>query len=445
LAYDLGQACLYTFLNAPERKTYMDGRLEMPDLATFEKYRDIEKWLHDANPRWESALQSLGNPLVLLTHLQNFRGESILLTHPNWRCVYFDALAAIFVPHSNSDQMFVSPDVDFAARHFRHANDPSVPNQVGAAFREMQALFNLGVVLRQTAQSDARLRTAILLCALDRGERAVIEESSRSGAWAVLGTTYWNLAAGNTQPPRASTAWDPAAILPYAQTTYCLRRALELAPDNPSTLRYLYESYRGRRMFDSQYEVGKRLLSHGLASEPQRKQIESLERRLDGQRVDPGVTDKDPIAGFSALLSADRPEAAVRLAEGGVNHIDQAWPWPAADRLAATYMQLGRPADARRVWTMATKAPPAVQASRLATTYWVERDFDEAVRLYREALKEDAHLAEAWWGLAALYGELGDAKRALHACQESARLDLSEPQRTNLNLLQSLAQRADKN
>jgi tetratricopeptide (TPR) repeat protein len=374
LLYDLGQTGLYDFYHGPARKPFLDGRLEMPALETFRTYVDIEEWLRPGDPRWESALGRMGRPLVLLTHQQNTNGEAALLLHPGWRLVYFDALAAVFVPRGGADET-AFPAVDFAARHFRRPAAPPVPERPGAAFRELRALANLAAVLRRHPGATWTWRVPALLAALDRGALALDEEPARAAAvWTLLGNCHWNLVPDlSAPPPPPGAGWEPEAALSWAQATYCYRRALALAPEDATALRYLRDVLRARRL-------------------------------------------------------ADAP------AEGR----DLARTWPLAERVAGMYLHLGQPAEARSVWERAPAPSPAVRNCRLAETYWVERDHDTAARLYRAALAEDPRLTDACWGLAVLEAQRGDAAAALRACRDGLRLSLRERQRADLQALAAL-------
>jgi Flp pilus assembly protein TadD len=102
-------------------------------------------------------------------------------------------------------------------------------------------------------------------------------------------------------------------------------------------------------------------------------------------------------------------------------------------------MLVGRPALARQIWLKA-KDPPseAVRVSRLADTFWVEQDYEEAVRLYREARRHDPRRAEPSQALAWLYAERGQAEAALGACRDALSLPLADPQRDEIQSLQDL-------
>jgi len=102
-------------------------------------------------------------------------------------------------------------------------------------------------------------------------------------------------------------------------------------------------------------------------------------------------------------------------------------------------MHLGRPADARRVWEQASDCPStALRLARVASTFWIERDFEAAVRHYREARASAPDMAEIAWALAMLHTQRGDAASAREACRQGLRLALNTRQREDLQALDQL-------
>src|SRR5262249_29099956 len=146
LACELGQTGVYVYHNGPERKVFIDGRLEVPSLATFREYLRIEGRLNRNDPRWDVAVSRLGDPLILMSHGGWSEAEATLLAHPRWRCIYFDEIASIFVPRSGPSSAPGLPEIDFAAVPDVGAatSTPAEPRRLS---REAQTLLRLGTVL----------------------------------------------------------------------------------------------------------------------------------------------------------------------------------------------------------------------------------------------------------------------------------------------------------
>jgi hypothetical protein len=287
LVFGLGQTGVYVFHNAPRCKPFMDARLEMPARATFETYVSlIEDWLPANDPRWEKAVADMGHPLILLEHRHNAGAAAVLLTHPGWRCIYFDALASIFVARGSAGETDF-PTVDFAARHFAQPPTAPMPSARGAAARELKALFNLAASLPRTAEAAWRWRIPLLLLALDRGELALEEEPQSAEVWVLLGNCYWALPPDlRRRPSSPADPWHPEDALAWAQATYCHRRAAECQPDHAAAWDALARVYRVRGMADAELPAAERWLeTEPRATEDQRKQVARLRRAVELARL----------------------------------------------------------------------------------------------------------------------------------------------------------------
>jgi tetratricopeptide (TPR) repeat protein len=436
---DFRQSGVYIFHNGPARKPFIDPRLELPDTRTFARDLAIDAQLHEQEPAALDELRALHVPLVLLFHAfrKNGASEAFLWTDGDWRCIYFDAVAGVFV-RRNSVPPAAYPDVDFAARLFRPGTCPVIPDRPGAALREARALWAMGNAVRVPPAAESR-RTAVLLGALGRAQSGLEQEVSSGTAWAMLGECHRKLLAAPPAPLRTDE-WDPARIVSWAQATYCYCRAVDVAPDDSTFLTLLYNAFWARAMYDAQLAIGERLVALGLATPEQQTQIGKLYFIL-GQLNQQPAPQGPPAEVFVGLLKCQQPEAALRLAEEAARQGSANWAWPATDQLAITYLHMGRPADARQVWEQASPPAPADRLCRLATTFWVERDFPAATHLYREALAADPRRAEAWWGLAMIHTQKGQAGTALEACRNGLRLQPSEAQRAVLQQLEALLPR----
>ena len=153
----------------------------------------------------------------------------------------------------------------------------------------------------------------------------------------------------------------------------------------------------------------------------------------------PSWTDEAGLArAIATLIEEGRPEAAVGMFdEGRRQGIEPSW--SVCDRVAVALLHLGRPAQASRIWERATAPPsPALKLARIATAAFAAFDFESALRSYRSALDLDPHLGEAWFGVALLHTERGDAKAALVAAREGARRRLTPAQKVFLTGIEAL-------
>jgi tetratricopeptide (TPR) repeat protein len=439
LVFDYSQGAVYLFHNSPRCKPYLDARLEFPTLQTFERYVAIEHWLQRQDRKWVAAVHDLGDPLVMIIHAyhqQEYLGaEAALLGEPGWRCVYYDAVASLFVADSAAPSAG-NAGADFAGRLFHASACRVAPDVPTANLREAWAMFGMAMALRRN-HDGSHQRDAILLGVLGRTGLALEEDADTADAWAIRGDCHRQLFE-TPSPLSPDGEWDPARVVPWAQATFCYQRALDLAPDDTASLYLLYDSYRARRMADAQLAAWEQLRGLGWKGRDEEAAVGNLRKALDEVNRRFAGKERAPADAVVGCLDRHQPLAAMRRAEEADMEGPVSWPWPVADRLATAYLQLGRPAQARRVWERAPAPSTAARLCRLATTHWVERDFDVAVHLYHQALAKDPTSAEACWGLAMVHTQAGQAGRALAACRKALQLTVTQQERVGLQILQDL-------
>jgi tetratricopeptide (TPR) repeat protein len=210
---------------------------------------------------------------------------------------------------------------------------------------------------------------------------------------------------------------------------------LALDPENPGVLASLYESFQSRRMRDAQQTVvaQMRRVRFGVRG--------AAEMQADF-RTDPAAT-IDLADAIAQALAQGRPEAAVRMfLDAEKTRVIPRW--AASDSVAIALVHLGHPEQARGVWERAADAPStALRRCRLASAALAALDFATAEAEYRAALKHDPRFGEAWFGLALLYTQRGDAPQAFAAARSGLEpgSTLSPPQRRFLEGIQALAAR----
>ena len=260
LALDLRQAAVYLFHNGPERKLYIDGRLEVPSRLTFETFVRLSSLMNEGRPGWVEPVRRMGDPLILLDHTEDFGAEATLLTNPGWRCVYYDPVASLFLAQ-HPGELEAFPAVDFTARHFRDPSWQTIP-PVPLGIAEAGALMRLESAIRRRPGADSRwpLRASMMLLACDRLRQGLASTFGNdtgplaaAGLWTLLGNSSWNILPDLRVPPAGpEEPWDPARGLLPAQATFCYQRSLEVHPGGPSALASLHDSFKVRRMADAQ-------------------------------------------------------------------------------------------------------------------------------------------------------------------------------------------------
>jgi hypothetical protein len=368
LVFSLLQAGVYEFHNSPARRVFVDGRLEVVSRETFEAYVRIHQRLTAGDPRWDSTLGRFGPlPLVLADHEDNAAAVATLLTSPRWRCVYFDAVAAVFLPRGLRGGIEASyPTLDFTARHFASALAPGArkprPESGPAnALATARSLERIGAVVAHRPVPAWSLRIPLFLAAMERAHWAVSAEPDAPEPWIVLGHAALGLA-GDLAPSRdrLRPGWDLALDLAWAQGSSAYRKAIERDP----------------RAGTSQGILAASLAMRGMSPASEQAALEEVRERR-------GVL-----------------------------------PWGVAERVAATYLHLGKPDQARRAWLAATGPPSeALRLARLADADLAAWDFTSAETGYRRALALDPRMADAWVGLALAALETGSAGIARDAAR----------------------------
>ncbi len=419
LVYSLRQAGVYEYHNGPGRKVFLDGRLEVPAPETFASYVWFERTLDQNGRGWREGLRGIGDPLVLLDHDGHAGAEATLMADSGWRCILFDPVASVFVPASRRGLEDTFPSVDFAARHFR---DPAwrigLPPPLGPA--EGRAMLGAAIALRGRPASTREQRAALLLAAcrrlgLVRSDPQPTDPADRARLGEALEALAIELspgpaASGPSWPPGPDEPWDPSRSLLTAQATAAYRRALEFDPGEIRALFGLYRSFGARGMSQA------------------REEIAAMMRRAWEAAVGE-VADAD--AGPEPDPMAPRRTADTRT------------PAPAGwDRAATVLLHQGLPAMARdNLMDAADRHSPAIQSARLGTSAHAARDFVAARGEYQAAIEAQPDLGEAWFGLALLHVQLGEADEALAACRAARRCRLTADQAAAVRLFERLLDR----
>lgn len=94
-----GQAAVYEYHNGPDRRVFMDGRLEVCTEKTFRLYLGVLQMMATGDRRWESIVRYDGPEMPAIILDSRFSREAIngLFATPGWRMVFADGTAAVFL------------------------------------------------------------------------------------------------------------------------------------------------------------------------------------------------------------------------------------------------------------------------------------------------------------------------------------------------------------
>ncbi|MBC7819627.1 MAG: hypothetical protein IAG10_22325 [Planctomycetaceae bacterium] len=94
-----GQAAVYDYHNGPERRVFMDGRLEVCTEQTFRSYLLALQLMSDRDRRWEQIVRQGAPDMPVVILDSRFSRNAINGLHgtPGWRMVFADGTAAVFL------------------------------------------------------------------------------------------------------------------------------------------------------------------------------------------------------------------------------------------------------------------------------------------------------------------------------------------------------------
>ncbi len=437
LSFHNGHSSLYAYYFGPERKVYADARLEVIGPELYSRYIELQHRISRNDQGWSRELDEIGRPVVLVDLEGNAGVGSTLLASPDWRCVWLDAIAAVFV-HVSYGDVVNEHAIDFDDRHFR-PEPYTIPRGADALLASAKGLRNLASLLLGTSRARA---LALMRLGADHARRAGLTDPDRPESWKLLGQ-FDMLREAAEQSQRFRRPFDPVFDLSVVRATHEFRRALALDPHDYLSTFYLQSLFEARGMTEARLPLMERLVTlpplNGLQSEQQKAMAELIPavRSAIGAPPPDKWANLDEFARIiDALLADGRAATAADYLERAVPAAARTW--EESDRIATLRLHLGETAQARAVWLAAPMPPkPAVQKARIAVTHLVDGDFEGARVAYREALALDPELFEAHYGFAVLEEDAGRAPAALASARRAVAVAPTEVARTSAQAIVS--------
>jgi tetratricopeptide (TPR) repeat protein len=423
LAFHIGHAALFEYYHGPDRKVYTDPRLEVIGADLFTRYATLEKRIKKNEPGWEDALDTMGRPVIVADHELNADIGVTLLASPHWRCVWFDAIAAVFV-HDSYASVVKEHAVDFGGRHFRADSSTQSQTQSVAELTALARAYRRYVTGLAGVGMNGLARPMVWL-GVDETRHMLHSDPASLEGWKNSGLINFFRELPREISARFRAPFNPPLDLSMMRATFALRRALELAPHDFLTLVTLQLSYDSRQM----YEAFLPLLDRIDEARPiNRLQINQqadtkTSRAKYSKAMGPAplnewrnLSDLDRVV--SANLASGRAASAAELLEQA--YPPESAPWEVLEKIVTLRLHLGEPARARGLLQKATTvSEPALREARIATTYLIEGDFDAARRHYRAALDAKPGLFEAHYCLAVLEQDAGLADAAYEQARKA--------------------------
>lgn len=388
LGFDMQQTGVYVFHNGPGRKIFMDGRLEVPSLTTFKAYTGLEALLDRGDPRWAGVVKGMGDPLILIDHATHQRAEAAILSNPNWRCIYFDPVASVYLPKSWPDPKGRYPTFDPLQAHLDAGSSAGRARDPMDDFTEARALLSLSSTLGPWP-GNPRWGLGAALLAENRLRSTLATRPEWAGAWLLLGHNVRRLPPANLEGTSGLSDQDEDLVaLATWQAAYAYHRALEADPANQAARRALEELQNARRPFD-------------VPAGGQSNGNPDRDHHSDGQ---PGR-------------------------EFGED----------ARRQARDALFRGNSQAALDARGQVSRAAGATADTFLGHALFAAGEYDNAAAVYTGVLDQDPLHAEAHVGLSLSRFRQGRAREANEAIQAALKLELSPFQRALVESLAALA------
>ena len=434
IAYHEGQAAVLEFHMRPDQTVFVDARLEISPRDALQQYYDLATDMIRRQSSWPERLHGFPRPLgFLVDHLSYHAVEAALLLDDRWRCVWFDAVAGVYVP-STETRLVDKHLVDFPSRYFAGghlaengsaASRPAV--SLALLTKQAESLFNVGRDVLAAGPAAQQLgRVLMLLAAADA--RVVLERVPRSPRVAqLLAGASLNLYPAPTQETRIGGA-PLETMLGVARARLLLSRAVQQTPVDFQSWLALFAIAEVLGDPDAVWVAGTRLAelhaSNAAEFELQRRVHVMLRQLLAMRAAEEPLT--LPVDASDALTTARQLFDRRRFARA-LDYVERAVrdgvgpPTPSldlADLRATLLLIAGDPGRARAVWTDmgAAGARPALVARRLGNVAFVEGRLSTAVDAYQSSLASDPAQSAAWYGLAMAHLERGDTADFVREC-----------------------------
>ena len=446
LSFHNGHAALFEYYHGPDRKVYTDPRLEVAGPELFSRYQDLELAIRNDQGGWRGQLDQMGRPVILVDHEYNATVGATLFRDPHWRCIWFDAIAAVFV-HETSTEAIRLHAVDFAARHFQPGR--SVEPQ---GIRELTASsMGFRTYFQSVVGKDRDRARPMAWLGLDYARRLIEAAPGLADGWRIAGQIEL-FREPPPNSPRFRLPYDPIFDLSIIRAGYALRRGWELPGRDFTTLWMLSLTFEFRLMYEAALPLTEEMLSlHPINQQQANLQLEAAAKvaRFRNELGPVPTSEWRNLAELDTIvtrmLATGRAESAADLLEKG--YPPERIPWEILDRIATLRLHLGQTARARDLWRKAEKGPEsAIGKARIGVTYLAEGNFESARRSYQDALQVNPDLFEASYSLAVLEQDAGDASAAYHFAERAiaaAPNDLSRTAaRTIANSVKAFAREA---
>lgn len=447
ILFHIGHAALYIHDCGPERKVFMDGRLEVHSPRQFREYLEVEKQFSPGGD-WENALAAIpvdpgrtGVTLAMIGSELNHSQQAAVFASPRWRCVHYDPVMAVFLRRdvplpegvrefdfrrlilSKPLDLFDQPDPGAEAAPSWSLLAPANMDRAEVDVRAERALY-LGIGLTPYRSADPAMVDAIFWRAAQSAHEAIRRRPWSAETHRALGASYWFLA--ELAGPKKETAWtDPIDwidVLTRGASIRRFREALRCDPNDFSSNFYLQSALLRQGGLQESVSILERLrqrlprnraqvtMSEDTLPKELAARTEKLAEATAGLQETLGqLKGKNQSLRFASLVAHER----AGLLALGLDRVDAQESYhlsaPQASRLLSWYVRLGRIEDARKLVNGLTseQADESAREFYLGVVDHADGRFSEARSHYQRADELDSTSAPLV-GLATLSLEAGD-------------------------------------
>ncbi len=236
LSFHNGHSALFEYYHGPQRKVFIDPRLEVAGADLFRRYMALEKRIKDNEAGWEAELAEMARPVILADHLHNSEIGATLFRSDHWRCVWFDAIATVFV-HDSFGALVREDTVDFADRHFR-PDRLRKPRDRAELLAFSKAIAKYMIHMGPSGGEKTR---SLAWLGMDATRELLRQEPDLVDGWINLGVIEF--VRGYEPLARFRATFDPVYDLSTARAAAALRHALELEAGNPAAASTLTSAF----------------------------------------------------------------------------------------------------------------------------------------------------------------------------------------------------------
>jgi tetratricopeptide (TPR) repeat protein len=336
-----------------------------------------------------------------------------LLADPDWRCVWFDETAGVYVPN-RPHKVGQRQALDFTDRYFTSRSSAERgDSDLNTSYLKQVALLRIGQEL--LARENAKLGRVLLLSLMGSADGA--------GSDRIIAAVSCSLY-GRRPDAESPSDWQPLDLLAVARVRRYLDPVVERGEADFETWFYLVSVASDLNDRDRMADVlaGMRRSARTFT---QRRLAQQLRGRITNvarsRSVD--IDFDDPLSAAESLMEERKFLSALQVldhapAESSLASQKALW----ADRRAKLFLIAGKPESAREVWSAAAKFASGRFSSSIAATYLVERRYDHCLEWCGHALQENPENAQALCIAAVCHLELGDAEATADACHAAIAL-----------------------